>query len=389
MTDEHGHSHDDDDHAHENEHSHDQHDDHHHHDDHHQNDETAADPRPRVRAIQSLLVEKGLVSTDAIDEAIASYERDIGPKNGARVVARAWTDPDFEERLLEDAPAALEAFDFDVGVQHIDVKKNTEDVHNAVVCTLCSCYPWSLLGLPPTWYKTPSYRSRMVREPRAVLEEFGLELDDGIDVDVWDSSSEIRYMVLPRRPEGTGGYDEDELAELVTRDAMIGVERLAGHGSADGGADATSGPAADGGHADPTSAFADLLGVDAEPTFSEPWQARAFGVTVALYDEGDGFDWSAFQRRLIDAVEATPTDAYATDGDRERDGPGTGTGARSETSETAATTERIYYDQWHTALERLLVSHDALESDAIDARAAEFAAGDRTAEEFVAGDRTH
>lgn len=371
-----------DDHDHENEHSHDQHDNHH--------DETAADPRPRVRAIQSLLVEMGLVSTDAIDEAIAAYERDIGPKNGARVVARAWTDSDFEERLLEDAPAALEAsnFEFDVGVQHIDVKKNTKSVHNAVVCTLCSCYPWSLLGLPPTWYKTPSYRSRMAREPRAVLKEFGLELDDDINVDVWDSSSEIRYMVLPRRPEGTDDYDEDELADLVSRDAMIGVERLDGYGSADGGA-ASSEPAADGGHADPTTAFADLLGVDAEPTFSEPWQARAFGVTIALYDDGDGFDWSAFQRRLIEAVEATPTDAAAPNGDPERDDTNTDTGVKRETSETAAATERIYYDQWHTALERLLVSHDALEPEAIDARAAEFAAGDRTAEEFVDGDRAH
>ena len=342
----------------------------HDHDSGHDHDETATDPRPRVRAIQSLLVEKEIVSTDAIDEAISAYERDIGPQNGARVVARAWTDPAFEERLLEDAPAAIDEFDFDVGVQHIDVKKNTADVHNAVVCTLCSCYPWSLLGLPPTWYKTPSYRSRMVREPRAVLEEFGLELDNGIDVDVWDSSSEIRYMVLPRRPEGTDGYDEDELADLVTRDSMIGVERLDAHGTTD------AGPAADGGHADPAGAFTDLLGVDAEPTFSAPWQARAFGVTVALYDEGDGFDWSAFQRRLIEAVEATPTDVYATDDKRDR-----------ETD--AAATERIYYDQWHTALERLLVSHAILEPDAIDARAAAFAAGDRTAEEFVEGDRAH
>jgi nitrile hydratase alpha subunit/nitrile hydratase accessory protein len=351
MTDDHDHDHDHD------------------HDSGHDHDETAADPRPRVRAIQSLLVEKGIVSTDAIDEAIAAYERDIGPQNGARVVARAWTDPAFEERLLEDAPAAIDEFDFDVGIQHIEVKKNTADVHNAVVCTLCSCYPWSLLGLPPTWYKTPSYRSRMVREPRAVLDEFGLEIDGGIDIDVWDSSSEIRYMVLPRRPDGTEGYDEDELANLVTRDSMIGVERL-DHGTTDAGSKA------DGGHADPDGAFADLLGVDAEPTFSEPWQARAFGVTVALYDGGGSFDWSAFQRRLIEAVEATPTDAYATDDDRDR-------GA------DAAATERIYYDQWHTALERLLVSHAMLEPDAIDARAAAFAAGDRTAEEFIEGDRAH
>jgi nitrile hydratase len=189
---------------------------------------TADDPRPRARALQSLLVEKGLVSTDAIDEAITAYEQEIGPLNGARVVARAWTDEAFRERLLEDADDAIAEFDFDVGVQHVEVKENSPQRHNAVVCTLCSCYPWSLLGLPPTWYKTPAYRSRMVREPRAVLSEFGVELDDDTEVQVWDSSSEIRYMVLPQRPPGTEGMDEEELREVVTRDAMIGVERLEG-----------------------------------------------------------------------------------------------------------------------------------------------------------------
>jgi nitrile hydratase len=204
----------------------------HHHDHDHGHDPhegvTADDPRPRARALQSLLVEKGLVSTDAIDEAITAYEQEIGPLNGARVVARAWTDDAFRERLLSDADAAIAEFDFDVGVQHVEVKENTDGVHNAVVCTLCSCYPWSLLGLPPTWYKTPAYRSRMVREPRAVLAEFGVDLDDDIEVRVWDSSSEIRYMVLPRRPAGTEGMGEAELREVVTRNTMIGVERLGG-----------------------------------------------------------------------------------------------------------------------------------------------------------------
>lgn len=218
-------------------HDHDDHDDHeehgahsHHHDHDHAHDPhegvTSDDPTPRARALQSLLVEKGLVSTDAIDEAITAYEEEIGPLNGARVVARAWTDDAFRERLLEDADAAIEEFDFEVGVQHIEVKENTPSTHNAVVCTLCSCYPWSLLGLPPTWYKTYAYRSRMVREPRSVLAEFGVDLDDDVEVQVWDSSSEIRYMVLPRRPPGTGGMDEEELREFVTRNAMIGVERL-------------------------------------------------------------------------------------------------------------------------------------------------------------------
>ncbi|MEF8842268.1 MAG: nitrile hydratase subunit alpha [Haloarculaceae archaeon] len=212
--DEHGHDHEHG-HGHDHAHGHDPHE-----------GVTPDDPRPRARALQSLLIEKGLVSTDAIDEAITAYEREIGPLNGARVVARAWTDDEFRERLLEDADEAIAEFDFDVGVQHIEVKENTGDVHNAVVCTLCSCYPWSLLGLPPTWYKTPAYRSRMVREPRSVLAEFGVDLDDGTEVRVWDSSSEIRYMVLPRRPSGTEGMDEEELREVVTRDAMIGVERL-------------------------------------------------------------------------------------------------------------------------------------------------------------------
>jgi len=211
----HGHAHGHDEHDHEHSHDHDPHE-----------GVTPDDPRPRARALQSLLVEKGFVSTDAIDEAITAYEQDVGPLNGASVVARAWTDDAFRERLLADADAAIREFDFDVGVQHIEVKANTDDVHNAVVCTLCSCYPWSLLGLPPTWYKTPAYRSRMVREPRSVLAEFGVDLDDDTEVQVWDSSSEIRYMVLPARPAGTEGMSEEALREIVTRDAMIGVERL-------------------------------------------------------------------------------------------------------------------------------------------------------------------
>lgn len=194
--------------------------------DHDYDEASPEDPRPRTRALQSLLVEKGLLSTDAVDAAISAYEEDIGPLNGARVVVRAWKDPIFKRRLLEDANKALEEFDFDIGIQHIEVVENTEDVHNAVVCTLCSCYPWSLLGLPPTWYKSPEYRSRMVREPRTVLSEFGLDLDENIEVKVWDSSSEIRYMVLPRRPTGIEGMSEGELADIVSRDAMIGVERV-------------------------------------------------------------------------------------------------------------------------------------------------------------------
>lgn len=184
------------------------------------------DLKSRTRALQSLLLEEDLISMASINEVLELFETEVGPMNGARVVARAWSDPAFKTRLLEDANDAIEEFDFEIGQQHLSVVENTPETHNAVVCTLCSCYPWSLLGLPPTWYKSPQYRSRIVREPRAVLAEFGVDLDDSVDVEVWDSSSEIRYMILPQRPPGTDGLDEEALAEAVTRDAMIGVERL-------------------------------------------------------------------------------------------------------------------------------------------------------------------
>lgn len=194
----------------------------------HKHDQNASpsDVESRARALQSLLIEKGVVTTDAIDEVIAAYETEIGPLNGARVVARAWTDESFKSRLLADARSAIEEFDFPVGIQHVEVVENTPTVHNVVVCTLCSCYPWSLLGLPPTWYKSHAYRSRTVREPRAVLEEFGVDLDNDVEVRIWDSSSEMRYMVLPQRPCGTEGASESELVDRVSRNSMIGVERL-------------------------------------------------------------------------------------------------------------------------------------------------------------------
>lgn len=202
------------------------HDHDHAHDHAHAHEDSPDGLKSRTRALQSLLVEKGLISTEAVDEVLRLFEEEVGPMNGARVVARAWTDPAFKERLLADADAAVAEFDFEIGQQHLAVVENTPTVQNVVVCTLCSCYPWSLLGLPPTWYKSPQYRSRTVREPRAVLAEFGVNLDPEVDVEVWDSSSEVRYMVLPQRPANTEGLDEDELAELVTRNAMIGVERL-------------------------------------------------------------------------------------------------------------------------------------------------------------------
>jgi nitrile hydratase len=179
----------------------------------------------RAKALESLLVEKGLVGTDAIDRVAGAYESDIGPMLGARVVARAWSDPGFKEQLLEDASAACAQLDIG-GMQgeHMVAVENSAQVHNVVVCTLCSCYPWPVLGLPPNWYKYPQYRSRAVMEPRKVLkEEFGLDIDEAVDIRVWDSSAEIRYLVLPERPEGTEGMSEEELASLVTRDSMIGV----------------------------------------------------------------------------------------------------------------------------------------------------------------------
>jgi len=175
----------------------------------------------RVRALESLLVEKKLVSSDAVDRIVSAYEQDIGPHNGAKVVARAWVDPAYKKRLLADGSAAIEELGF--GGVDLMVVENTPQVHNLVTCTLCSCYPHSLIGLPPTWYKSFEYRSRAVIEPRGVLREFGLDVPETMDIRVWDSSAEMRYLVLPQRPPGTEGMSETELAALVTRDAMIGV----------------------------------------------------------------------------------------------------------------------------------------------------------------------
>ena len=186
---------------------------------HHSHPESPASVR--ARALESLLVEKGLTSSDVVDKVIGAYENDIGPRNGAKVIARAWVDPEYKARLLSDATSAVEELGF--GGALLAVVENTPEVHNLVVCTLCSCYPSALIGLPPTWYKSFAYRSRAVIEPRAVLREFGLELPESKEVHVWDSSSELRYLVLPERPDGTEGLYEEELAELVTRDSMIGV----------------------------------------------------------------------------------------------------------------------------------------------------------------------
>jgi nitrile hydratase len=184
-------------------------------------------PALRAEALESLLVERGLIDPNVVDALIKRYENDVGPMNGAKVVAKAWTDPDYRQRLLEDGTAAIAELGYS-GPQgeHIVVLENSGRVHNVVVCTLCSCYPWPVLGLPPSWYKDPAYRARIVREPRTVLAELGLMLDEDTEIRVWDSSSEVRYFVLPERPEGTEELAEEQLTALVTRDAMVGVGRV-------------------------------------------------------------------------------------------------------------------------------------------------------------------
>ena len=180
----------------------------------------------RVAALESLLVERGLITSDVVDAVVETYERDVGPLNGAKVVARAWVDGAFRERLLDDGTQAIGELGFGGAEgEHLVVLENTPAIHNVVVCTLCSCYPWPVLGLPPRWYKSFAYRARMVREPRAVLAEFGTTLGDDVEVRVWDSSADVRYMVLPLRPDGADGLTEDDLVPLVTRDHMIGVVR--------------------------------------------------------------------------------------------------------------------------------------------------------------------
>ncbi len=194
---------------------------------HHAIPDDTSEAALRTKALESLLIEKGILSTDVLDAVVQAYESDIGPMNGARVVARAWTDTAYKARLLDTGADAIAELGF-VGREGIDmvVLENTPDVHNVVVCTLCSCYPWPVLGLPPSWYKSFAYRSRVVREPRAVLSEFGLELPESVEIRVWDSNSDVRYMVLPERPAGTEALTESELAELVSRDAMIGVAKV-------------------------------------------------------------------------------------------------------------------------------------------------------------------
>jgi nitrile hydratase subunit alpha len=199
--------------------------DHHHHNDKHGS--PLSGPALRVKALESLLVEKGLVDPKTLDEIVDTYENKVGPRNGARIVARAWLDPAFKQRLLADATAAIAEFGFiERWAEDMVALENTPQVRNMVVCTLCSCYPWPVLGLPPAWYKSDAYRSRAVLDPRGVLKEFGEEIPEDVEVRVWDSTAELRYLVVPERPAATEGWSEEQLAAIVTRDSMVGVARL-------------------------------------------------------------------------------------------------------------------------------------------------------------------
>ena len=185
----------------------------------------------RVRALESLLIEKGIITGDTVEKVLNFFETEMGPFNGAKVVAKAWVDPEFKDLLVSDTPAAIAAMDFPPGMdgaegEHMWAVENTPEVHNLIVCTLCSCYPWPVLGLPPYWYKDPTFRARAAREPRKVLEEFGLDINKDAEIRVWDSSAQIRWFVLPERPAGTEGMSEDQLAALVTPEAMMGVARV-------------------------------------------------------------------------------------------------------------------------------------------------------------------
>lgn len=197
---------------------------HHDHEHDHAHSHLPSDPELRVKAIETLLLSKGLIDPNTLDELIDTYENNIGPQNGAKVVAKAWVDEDYKKRLLEDATSAIRELSYQ-GRQgeNMVVVENTPETHNVVVCTLCSCYPWPVLGIPPTWYKSDEYRSRAVREPRKVLSEFGLNIDSKVQIKVWDSTAELRYLVLPMRPTGSENMSEAELAKLVTRNSMIGT----------------------------------------------------------------------------------------------------------------------------------------------------------------------
>ena len=288
----------------------------------------------RVKAVEALLTEKALVSTVLLDTVLNSYENDIGPLNGCRVVAQAWTDLAYKARLLENGTAAIAELGFG-GLQgeHLVVVENTPQTHNVIVCALCSCYPWPVLGLPPFWYKSQSYRSRVTSRPREVLREFGLELDENIQIQVWNSTFQTRYMVLPERPAGTEQMTLDELTAIVTRDAMIGVARVE--------PDKQQQPGLSQRHVSDMQGPAALPRRSGELQFQDPWEGIAFALGVALC-ERSLYAWSEFQGRLIAEIAS----------------------ADRQPPETRPT----YYESWLVALEKLLDAKNILAQTTINSR---------------------
>ena len=291
----------------------------------------------RTKAIESLLLDKGLVTPDSLDAVLTAYENDIGPLNGAKVVAHAWVDSAYRERLLKDGTAAIAELGFG-GLQgeHLVVVENTPSVHNVVACVLCSCYPWPVLGLPPFWYKSPAYRSRIGGKPREVLREFGLEVAESVEIFVWNSSAATRYMVLPERPAGTDQMNEDELAALVTRNAMIGVaqvqlDKRPSNTTAERRVANMEGAAA-------------LPRTSGELIFQAPWEGEAFAMAVALCGGGI-YPWGDFQGRLIAAIAAADGKQFPPE------------------------TQPTYYEHWLIALEALLIEKRILSKARIDRKA--------------------
>ncbi len=288
----------------------------------------------RVKAIEALFVERELVSDELLDSVLDSYENDIGPLNGCRVVARAWTDPAYKIRLLEHGTAAVAELGFG-GLQgeHLVVVENTPEMHNVIVCALCSCYPWPVLGLPPFWYKSKSYRSRVAGKPREVLQGFGLDLDEDVQIQVWNSNFKTRYMVLPERPSGAENMTEDGLVALVTRDSMIGVARVE--------LEKKQTPGLSQRQVSDMQGNAALPRKSGELLFQDPWEGEVFAMTVALCEQRH-YEWPAFQSRLIDAIAI----------------------ADKQSSETRPT----YYESWLAAFENLLDAKNILAQTSINRR---------------------
>ena len=280
----------------------------------------------RVKAIEALLAEQELISDELLDTVLGAYENDIGPLNGCRVVARAWTDPQYKERLLQNGTDAITELGFE-GLQgeNLIVVENTPSTHNVIACTLCSCYPWPVLGLPPFWYKSQSYRSRIMGQPREVLQEFGLDLEEEKQIKVWNADFRTRYMVLPERPAETAHMSEDELVDIVTRDSMIGVARVE--------LEKKQTPGLSQRQISDMQGDAALPRKSGELQFQDPWEGEAFAMAVAL-SEQQHYEWPEFQAQLIDQIAIA--------------------------DQQAPETRPTYYESWLTAFEKLLDAKDVL-----------------------------